>query len=243
MSRTEDDLDAAFDRALRPWRAHERELGLLFSGGVDSALLAWELRARPNFVLSTVGVTGSADLRAAEEAAAVLRLPWSPSTIGPEDVERTTRLVEEELRGLSSVERTVLIAFATAVERAPVSPLLCGQGADELFLGYAHYRGLTPEEALQRSEGDLHRLRHRDWPTSLRVARRLGKSVIAPYLHPEFVEAAEHVPIGQRLPDPVPKAYFRNWARHRGLPELLATRPKRALQYGSGVERIVQRWK
>ncbi|MGD0249909.1 MAG: asparagine synthase C-terminal domain-containing protein [Thermoplasmata archaeon] len=232
-------LDSTFDRALAPWRSSPEPLTILFSGGVDSSLIAWELRGHPHLVLSTVGTSGSRDLVAAEEGARLLNLCWRPSVVTAEDVRELARKVDSELDGLSPVRRSVLVAFAAAVARAPEGSLLCGQGADELFLGYGHYRGLGPGEAERRSTEDLDQAVSEDWPRSVHIARKFGRDVHAPYLNPGFVAAARSIPIEQRLPSPEPKAYFREWARHRQLPELLAGRPKRALQYGSGVDRIV----
>jgi asparagine synthase (glutamine-hydrolysing) len=234
-------LDAALEPALAPFRAERSDLGVLFSGGLDSALLAWELRRCPRLALSTVGTPHSPDLSSAEAGAAVLGVPWTPVTVASDEVLELARQLEDETRGLSRVARSVHVAFALAVERAPVRTLLCGQGADELFLGYAHYRGLSPSEAKRRSEQDLEHVLKDDWPRSQRIARRLGRTVHAPYLERGFVDAALRVPIVLRLPHPMPKAFFRAWARHRGLPEVLAQRPKRALQFGSGVDRILRR--
>lgn len=234
-------LDAAFHHALAQWRVSPDALVLLFSGGVDSSLIGWELRSHPQLMLSTVGTKGSADLAAAEEGARRLALPWTPSLVTAEDVQEVAKKVERELGGLPPVRRSVLLAFATAVDRAPPGPLLCGQGADELFLGYAHYRGLGPSAAERRSTEDLDQVISDDWPRTVHIARRLGRAVHAPYLHAEFVAAARSIPVERRLPLPEPKAFFRAWARHRGLPEPLAARPKRALQYGSGIDRIARR--
>ena len=234
-------LDAAWEDALAAFRAGRPDLGVLFSGGVDSALIAWELRRCPGLTLSTVGTPRSPDLSAAEAGAVLLGIPWTPTTVGESEVLELARTLEDETQGLPPVARSVLVAFALVVQRAPVRELLCGQGADELFLGYAHYRGLSASDAARRSQQDLERVLREDWPRSQRIARRLGKTVESPYLHRGFIEAALRIPIELRLPQPVPKAFFRDWARHRGLPELLAERPKRALQFGSGVDRILRR--
>jgi len=233
-------LDVALDRALRPWRAASDPLALLYSGGLDSSVIAWELRSRPRFQLFTIGTRESPDLRAAEEGARILELPWVPAVVTAADVEEVRARVALELSGLSPVQRSVQLSFATALARAPSVPLLCGQGADELFLGYAHYRGIDPGTAGARADADLERLIRDDWPRSLRIAGILGRAVAAPYLDPGFVAAARSIPLERRLPTPEPKAFFRDWAIGRGLPGPLARRPKRALQYGSGIDRLLR---
>ncbi|MGA9840391.1 MAG: asparagine synthase-related protein [Thermoplasmata archaeon] len=232
-------LDAAFSRALAPWVGATGPVGVLFSGGVDSGLLAWELRHRPGLVLSTVGTPSSPDLRAARGAAGIVGVRWVPSEVTVSDVRALPRPVRAECADLPRTARSVLTAFALALQKSPSGVVLCGQGADELFLGYAHYRGLDAASARERSEADLRQLQERDWLRSQRIAHHLERVVTAPYLEPEFVRAARDVPIERRMPVPVPKAFFREWAVHRGLPAEIALRPKRALQFGSGIDKLL----
>jgi asparagine synthase (glutamine-hydrolysing) len=234
-------LDIALEAALAPWGSTRSPLALLFSGGVDSGLLAWELRRRSGLVLSTVGTSGSADLLRAGESATELGLPWLKSEVTGPEVRAAEDRLRRHLGDLPRTARSVLVAFALAVARAPADTILCGQGADELFLGYAHFRGLAGADADSRSDSDLHQLIERDWPRSQRIAAELGRTVIAPYLSPEFVEAARAVPIELRIDGATPKRFFREWAMHRGLPAGIALRPKRAMQYGSGIDRFISR--
>ena len=234
-------IDRAIDEVLRPWKELLEPVVVLFSGGLDSGLLAWELRGFTRLRLVTVGAPHSPDLGTAHEAARMLRLRWTGREVSPTEVERLARELERELVDLSAVDRSVQVAMAVALAEGPAGPLLCGQGTDELFGGYAHYRGLSPEEAARRSAADLEKLLNHDWPRTIQVAARLGRSVTAPYLDPRFVSAALALPPEVRLASDPPKAWFRSFARRRGLPEALVTRPKRAFQYSSGVDRILRR--
>ena len=234
-------LDQALDDILRPWRERQEPVVVLFSGGLDSSLLAWELRGSHRLRLLTVGAPQSSDLVTAHEAARILRLPWTGREVGHSEVRRIAHELETELAGLSAVDRSVQIALAVALTEATHSPILCGQGIDELFGGYAHYRGLAPEDAARRSSADLDKLLSQDWPRTVRIAERLDRSVTAPYLDPRFVAGALALPSEERLVNDPPKAWFRSFARRRGLPEVLAARPKRAFQYSSGFDRILRR--
>jgi asparagine synthase (glutamine-hydrolysing) len=234
-------LDVAWEEALSPLRAPTGPLVVLFSGGVDSGLLAWELRSGPNVSLFTVGTDGADDLPRSRAAAERLGLPWSAQRLGPEELDAVVAATARELEGVPRPRRGIFLALGAAVSRAPLGTLLVGQGADELFLGYAHYRGLDGVAAARRAGADLDLLLGSDWPRTVAIASRFGRSVLAPYLHPSFVRAALSVPIEARLPLPMPKAWFRAWARQRGLPEPLVSAPKRAIQYGSGVDRLLRR--
>ena len=214
---------------------------LLFSGGVDSGLLAWELRTEARLTLVTVGLQGCADLAAGELAARELGLSWEPKTFRDVDALEMGRTIAPETRGLPPTARSVDVAFALAVRYAPPGLLLCGQGADELFLGYAHFHGLSEQAAGQRAVEDLGYLLREAWPRAQRIATTLGREVVAPYLVPEFRSVAESIPLPERLAGPEPKGAFRAFARRQGLPESIASRPKKALQYGTGVDRLLRR--
>ncbi len=240
VGKLREQLSSAFDEALGPVRAVPGPIGILFSGGVDSALLAWELRQQPQVVLCTLGREGSPDLRAGRAAAERLGLPWQSLHVGMEDVRTAEARFGEELAGIPSVSRTVLLTLAVAIDEASPPRLVCGQGVDELFLGYAHYRLLGEAEAERRSRDDLSRLHETDWPRTQRIAEKAGKEIVAPYLYRTFEENARLIPIDLRLPRDLPKRFFREWAIERGLPPELADRPKKAMQYGSGVDSLVR---
>jgi asparagine synthase (glutamine-hydrolysing) len=234
-------LSSAFEEALRPLRASTGRLGVLFSGGVDSSLLAWELRLHPGTLLCTLGREGSPDLLAGRAGAERLGLPWQDLSAGAAEVNAVESRYEGELAGIPAVSRTVLLSLALAIEQAAPTLLVCGQGVDELFLGYAHYRTLAASEAERRSREDLDRLRTTDWPRTQRIAEKAGKAIVAPYLSTAFEEAARQVPVDLRLPRELPKRFFREWACSRGLPSELAYRPKKALQYGTGVATLLRK--
>ncbi len=232
-------LDRALNASLGPWRDASTPLTLLFSGGVDSGLLGWELRARPALELLTIGAVGSTDPVVARQSASLLGLHVRIVEIHRSEIEAAARRWSPVLAGIPSVHRSVLLGFALALAHAGPGPVLCGQGADELFLGYAHFRGLDPRAAENRSASDLQALLGRDGPRIERISDALGLRFASPYLDPGFVTAARAIPIRARMPYDRPKALFRRWAIHRGLPPEVADRPKRAMQYGSGVARLL----
>jgi len=208
---------------------------------VDSGLLAWELRTDRDITLATVGLAGSADLAAAEDAARYFPFPWNRLVVREDEVLAMARQIEGEIRTLSPTARSVEVAFAVAVHRAPPGLVLCGQGADELFYGYAHFRGLDEAAAQRRGEEDLEYLLTEAWPRSRRIAAVLGREVVAPYLDSGFRATVQEIPVSERWAGTEPKAAFRAFALRRGLPVSIALRPKKALQYGTGIDRLLRR--
>jgi asparagine synthase (glutamine-hydrolysing) len=215
-------------------------VGVLFSGGLDSSFLAAFLSPRWPVTLETVGVPGCRDSRAAQEGAELLGLPWISHEIGEEEIRDWRIQFRSELEGLREPRYSVAIAFGLALKKASARLLICGQGADELFLGYAHYRGKSISARRALREEDLDRLLRHDWPLAQRIARTYGRTVVAPFLDAALIDLVLRLPDSSVEEFPETKPLLRAWARAEGLVESLAGRPKVALQYGSGISRLVE---
>ena len=226
--------------AVQGARAGASRLSLLYSGGLDSSLVAFELRGMAEVELVTIGVAGSSDLIAAEEGARLLDMPWVGRTIDGGDVERVLRRDQVTLDQTSPVSRAVLVSTALALDAASCAHVLCGQGADELFLGYAHFEKLSPFAATERRRTDLEHLLGEDWPRSIQLAEGRGKTLSSPYLEPEFLNLVRALPVAQLREGEGRKPLLRDVAESLGLPERLVHRPKKAFQYGSGVDRLLR---
>jgi len=112
-------LDRAFEAAVRPVLLDERPRVVLFSGGVDSGLLAWELRAAREVSLFTVGVAGADDLEQAGGAAPSVGLPWEGRTLRDGDLADLDRQLEPDLDGVPGPRRGIFVALAAAFATAP----------------------------------------------------------------------------------------------------------------------------
>jgi len=237
---SETGFDSAFPGAVRRLALEEGPISVLISGGLDSSLIAWELRERPETVLWSVGREGSPDLRAARSAAHAMGMTWQHATLTSADVKSGLDRLAADLAGAEGPSLDVALAFGLALDSAPTTRVLAGQGADELFLGYAHFRGLSDEQAAGRADADLGRLLDSEWPRAQRIAARSGHLLASPFLEPEVLRAVREIPLAQRMPGEVPKRWLRSWAIARGLPPEIASRPKRAIQYGSQVQRMLR---
>jgi asparagine synthetase B (glutamine-hydrolysing) len=114
-----------------------------------------------------------------------------------------------------------------------------GQGADELFYGYAHSQGLSPASARDRAQRDWSILEGQEWPRAQRMARGYGLELRSPFVDPDVVRIARCLdPPG---PGDLPKIALRRAAEELGLPGPLVRAPKRAMQYGSGIHRLAAR--
>jgi asparagine synthase (glutamine-hydrolysing) len=215
-------------------------VSVLYSGGLDSSLVAYAARDLVRVQLVTVGVRGSHDVSAAEKGSQVLGLPWTLRTIGLADVQRVLLSDHASLNHASRASRSVLVGTVLAAEAARDPVVLCGQGADELFLGYAHFDGLSPADTAKRRQEDLDRLLGDDWPRAVELARSRGRELRTPFLAPEFLSYARKISLAKLRAGDGRKPLLRAVAMEMGVPEELVARPKKAFQYGSGIERLMK---
>jgi asparagine synthase (glutamine-hydrolysing) len=232
-----DEMVAAVERNTRG----ESAASVLFSGGIDSSIVASLAIQRMRVELVVIGFPDSPDVRGAEDGAARLGVPLTRRLLEASDLHEAVVRYGPQLEGLPWVERSVLLATALGIEATKFPLVLCGQGADELFLGYAHYRGLLGTDLQHRQRLDLGRLSDAIWPRSRALAAMQGKRLESPYLDPLLVARVLRTPMQWRQPTDLSKELLRAVGQLERLPPAITRRPKRALQYGSRVDRELRR--
>jgi len=214
----------------------EAEVGVLFSGGLDSTVLARLASARCQVLLYTIGVPESHDLKVAEETASDLDMPWEGILLDRKDIlsalPRISDIIGTDNPLVLSFEMPLYIVSAKAKERL----LISGQGADELFGGYARYARMSEAELALSMDHDLKGLLTVGMERERRLAEHFGKVIRHPYLHRVVVEMAQHLPMSERIHEGERKKVLRDVATLLQLGPV-AARPKKAAQYGSGVMR------
>jgi asparagine synthase (glutamine-hydrolysing) len=235
-----DAVGRAVDRSLADCDAD----AVALSGGVDSALVAAALD-RPCYV---VGFEGAHDVGAARTAAAALDRSLTVVTLDHGDLRRGVRRVVAATGRTSAMDAAVGATLAAVGEAAAADghdSLALGQGADELFGGYAKVARLddrvaadTVRRAVRETIRSLPAGLARDVP----LLRAVGVDPVVPYLDDRVVRAALRLPeslLVDRERD-VRKVALRRVAGE-SLPAELATAPKKAAQYGSYVSRELDR--
>lgn len=212
---------------------------IMFSGGLDSGLIAVLASRHGTPHLYTVGLEGSHDMAMGEEAARHLDLPWTPIVMGADDIINACREMLSMVRAKSPVMVSFELPLQIIASRAEEEILISGQGADEMFGGYSRYLEMGPEDAQRAMVDDLARMFSDVLPLEDAIAGRYGKRVERPFLDPEVRKLAASMPVAEKIRGGVRKAPLRD-AAHAVGSDLIASREKKAAQYGSGFMKVLK---
>jgi asparagine synthase (glutamine-hydrolysing) len=215
------------------------EVAVLFSGGLDCSLVTHLAAPHASLSLYTVGYEGSHDLKAGERVAKEMGLPWYPILID----DRKVRAGISSLRSTLLLHDPLTISFELPMyfvcSSVPQPMLLSGQGADELFGGYARYSSMDDDERGKAMRGDQDRLVAEGYPREALLAKSFGKTLSCPYLCPEVMTIARRYSSDEVIGAEGNKLPLRRLAAGLGLSSSIS--PKKAAQYGSGIMSAMKR--
>ncbi len=229
----EDELGAALESAIQEL---PESLSVLFSGGLDSSLLAHlSIEKGKRVQLYACGTDDSHDSIWAPKAADILGLPLKFLSYRGDEIVGAIRMLKE----LTDEESPLLILIELPLFFVTLNSLgsviVSGQGADELFLGYKKY------ERENTSVEDVRRVLDHVLPMEMKIANAHGKEMAYPYLHRKVVEIATRIPYGLSIQNGSRKYVLRSTASKLNLNSELAWKPKKASQYSSGFKDEVAR--
>lgn len=213
--------------------------GVLFSGGLDSSIVAALLARQSPVTLYTVGTEESYDIRAGREGAEFLGLPWKGIVVQEDELLDAVRHIIR----LTGTVNPIIISFEIPLffvsKYADEKVLFGGQGADELFAGYARYVDMEEPQRMEEMDRDMAKLMDETLAHETAIAGSFGKEVRYPYLHPHVIDMVRRMPMEEKMSGEVRKAVLREVARMMELGDL-AEKKKKAAQYGSGSMRTMK---
>ena len=219
-------------------------LAIAFSGGVDSALLA----ARLDAPLYVAGFPDSHDVDAARSAADLLDRELRVVELTHDAIERAVPEIAAATGRTDAMSIQIALPLSLCARRVAADGferLALGQGADELFGGYAKVEK-APEDP--RVEANTVRGAQRELiatlpdqlPRDVLALQAAGVDPVTPLLHDRVVDVALRLDDEMLVDGETRKWAFRQ-AALGSLPEAIATRDKKAAQYGSLASRELDR--
>ena len=146
---------------------------------------------------------------------------------------------------------TIYLA-SKAMKDDNVKVALSGQGADELFGGYNRYLKHFEENSLfdayfaldEEIYHDIANMHHVNLERDDAVSMANGVELRVPFLDKDIIDLALDIPGKYKIKDGedvLRKHILRDVAKSIGVPDYIADRPKKAAQYGSGINKILKK--
>lgn len=243
------------------WESIEKETkglssaAVLFSGGLDSSVIAKGISCKiKHTVLFCAGLQGSQDLIVARKSAERMNLPIVERIVETEEIPQALSIVKKILAGKKlsqplNLQIGVSEYFAfQAAKQAGFETVFMGQGADELFAGYDAFRKIVKEKGLNAVNAEckkfLQKAERIDLKRDKAIAKHFGLELRLPFTEKDFVKVALEIPAREKIhseKDLLRKHALRKLAGRIGVPKISRERPKKAMQYGSGIGKSLRK--
>ncbi|GGF37203.1 asparagine synthase B [Marmoricola endophyticus] len=227
-------------------------VGVFLSGGLDSSIVAAILArlAAPGVPVHSfaAGTAGSGDLAAARVVAEHLGLVHHERVYTDDDV---VEVLPEVVRSIESYEPSLVRSavpnyLVAELAARHVKVVLTGEGADELFAGYHHFREMDVAELQDALADGIDTLHHLNLQRCDRVTMAHGLEARVPFLSRDLLAVAGRIPMEWKLlgedgqEQAQEKALLRE-AFAGWLPESILWRRKEQFGDGSGTADVMSR--
>ena len=229
-----------------------KEVAVAFSGGLDSSIIAY-LAKKSNIDVQLIHVSlrNQPETEYAKKAAEELKLPINIHIYEEEDLETVVPKVLWRIEEPDPVKTSIGIPLYWAAENAARKDfrvLLAGQGADEMFGGYKRY----VDEYLQHGDAaaqrqmfeDITKIHENNIERDFKICTCHSVELRLPFATYKIAKFAVSLPIElklERSQNTLRKLVLRNAAKNLGIPENIVEKHKKAIQYTTGVSRVLEK--
>ena len=237
-------VNSSLFSAMKKRTSKLKKFGILFSGGIDSSLIALIAKNQNcDFICYSVGLENSKDLTSAEEVAVNLGLKLKTKVISLKEAEGTIKKVVKILRENANVVNvgvaSVVFSAAENAKNDKINILFSGLGSEEIFAGYQRHK--AAKDINEECWNGLKTMWGRDFKRDYLIAKALKIKMLTPFLDEEVIKSAMQIPGEWKIKGDVVKYVLREAAVEIGLLKEFAFRKKLAAQYGSNFDKAIEK--
>jgi asparagine synthase (glutamine-hydrolysing) len=229
-----------------------REVAVAFSGGLDSSIIAFlAANSGVNVHLIHVSLQNQPETEQAKKTAEKLELTIHFYLYDAGDVEKILPNVLWLIEEPDPIKASIGIPFYWTAEKAAemdFKVMLAGQGADELFGGYQRYVHdyLTygSEKLRETLFYDVLKLHENNFERDFKICNFHNVELRLPFATYQIAKFATELPVELKIEmkdNGLRKLVLRRAAENLGLPQFIAKKPKRAIQYATGVNKTLKK--
>jgi asparagine synthase (glutamine-hydrolysing) len=252
LQEASENLQKLLEKSVRSRVSGAGEVAVAFSGGLDSSMVAFlAKKCKVDVRLVHVSLENQAETEAAKNAADALNLPLQVCLFREVDVKKVIAKVVELIEEPDPVKASIGVPFFWTAEKAAEAGfkvLLAGQGADELFGGYQRYVNeylRDGERAVRKTMfEDVARVHESNLERDVKICRFHGVELLLPFASYQLAEFALALPVELKIDrdaGSLRKLVLRKAAEDMGLPKSVVAKPKKAVQYSTGINRVLKK--
>jgi asparagine synthase (glutamine-hydrolysing) len=245
-------LQALLEESIKRRTQGLKAVAVAFSGGLDSSLVAYlASRLGVKVQLFHVSMENQPETEEAIEASEKLNLPLQVDLFKDSDLENTLPQVVALIEEADPIKASVGLPFYWVSEMAAEARflvMLAGQGADELFGGYQRYVKEYCKDGAEKVRktmfNDVANIFESNLERDLKITVFHDVELRLPFASFEVAEFALTLPIECKMEskaDTLRKLVLRKVALNVGLPNVLVDKPKKAVQYSTGINDAIKR--
>lgn len=222
-----------------------KSYGLLFSGGVDSCLLALLLKKQKAkftcFFAYVKDNTEAKDLAFAKKAAKELDLKLEIISADRKEISTILPKIIDIIDSTNPVSVGIAIPIYLSSRKAKtkkIDTIFSGLGSDELFAGYSRFTTYNQKTETKKC---LDNIQKDNLDRDEAIVKHFKLAIKCPYLDKAVIDYALTLPPRLFISSKQNKIIIRKIAKNLGLSTGLAERKKLACQYGSNSDKVIEK--